>query len=91
LRKTAELQPDVVLLDLSIPVLSGVATAKILQNDYPAACIVFMSAQEPDVLARIAASARVPYSISKQAIGKDLSPLLTVISAEKGFSTQSAA
>lgn len=91
LRKAAELLPDVVLLDLSIPILSGLDTAKIFQHDYPATCVVLMSAQEPDVLARIAASARVPYSISKSVIGSDLHNLLAAISRQKGAPNQSAA
>ena len=91
LRKAAELRPDVILLDLSIPVISGLDAAKILQSDSPATCIVLMSAQEPEMLARIAASARVPYSISKSVIANDLRGLLAAISRQKGAPNQSAA
>ena len=91
LQKAAELRPDVILLDLSIPVISGLDAAKILQKDYPTTCVVLMSAQEPDVLARIAASARTPYSISKSVIANDLHRLLAAISRQKGTPNRSAA
>lgn len=91
LQKAAELLPDVVLLDLSIPVLSGLDTARIFQKDYPATCVVLMSAQEPDMLARIAAAALVPYSISKSAIASDLHRVLAAISRQKDAPNRSAA
>jgi two-component system nitrate/nitrite response regulator NarL len=83
LRKTREIQPDVVLLDLSIPRLSGLETARILRRDCPESVVILMSAQEPAMLERMAASARIPFSISKATVAKGLVPLLETISQQR--------
>jgi DNA-binding NarL/FixJ family response regulator len=41
--KTAAYKPDVVLLDISMPVLSGVETVKILRHDFPHVKIIMLS------------------------------------------------
>lgn len=83
IRKAAELRPDAILLDLSIPVVSGIEAAKILQRECPAIDVIFMSAQEPSVLSRLAANAQVSASISKTLLAHELIPLLQDISARK--------
>lgn len=90
IRKAAELRPDAVLLDLSIPVVSGLEAAKILQRECPAVDVIFMSAQEPSVLSRLAANAHVSASISKTLLANELMPLLRDISARKRAGRQAA-
>lgn len=43
LRKAAKLQPDVVLLDISLPGLDGFTTARLMREIAPAAEILFVS------------------------------------------------
>lgn len=43
LEMIAETQPDIVILDLDMPVLDGVATARILQKIYPTIKVVFLT------------------------------------------------
>ena len=56
----AEHQPDAILLDLHMPVLNGVETAKILRSDHPDVAIVVLTtyADDANVLAALHAGAR---------------------------------
>lgn len=90
LRKAAELQPDAILLDLSIPALSGIEAAKVLQRENPTATLVLMSAQEQAVLERIAAAACVRYCLSKSMLTSQLIPLLANIAQLKRSERQAA-
>lgn len=90
IRKAAELRPDAILLDLSIPIFSGLEAAKILQRECPAADVIFMSAQEPSVLSRLAAIAHVSASISKPLLANELLPLLREIAARKNAGREAA-
>jgi CheY-like chemotaxis protein len=51
-REVAKLLPDVILLDLSIPLLHGLRVAKILKRDYPTLVVIVMSEQDISVLSR---------------------------------------
>lgn len=82
-QRSVEVRPDAVLLDLSIPVVSGLNAAKKLQQDCPSCDVILMSAQDASVMKQIAASARVPYSLSKALLASDLIPLLQRIAARK--------
>jgi DNA-binding NarL/FixJ family response regulator len=91
LEKAREFQPDVILLDLSVPNMSGVEVAKVLQKEYPGIVIVLISAQDPAMLLRIASAARVEHSISKSSLANELIPLLETISHHKHSDPQSVA
>jgi DNA-binding NarL/FixJ family response regulator len=70
------LRPDVVLLDLSIPLLNGVTVAKTIKRDYPDVKVVLISEQDAFVLSRIADAAGTPYYVPKSRLALDLIPLL---------------
>jgi two-component system response regulator YesN len=67
-----ELKPDVILLYLSIPQLSGMEVARPLRKSLPASVIVIMSEQEPTVLRHIADSLNLQYWAAKSALGTEL-------------------
>ncbi len=90
IEKAVGLRPDAVLLDLSIPVVSGLQAAKILQTDCPASDLILVSAQEPAVLERIAASANVRYSISKALLADRFVPLMRAIAMSRRNSQEAA-
>jgi CheY-like chemotaxis protein len=46
------LRPDVVLLDVNMPQMSGVEVFKRLRHDYPGVPVVFVTANEDESLAR---------------------------------------
>ena len=79
LRKVAQLLPDVVLLDLSIPALHGLKVAEILKQDHPEVFIIIMSEQDPALIAILARTAGIPYAIPKSRLATDLLPLLLAI------------
>jgi DNA-binding NarL/FixJ family response regulator len=57
--KTAELKPDLVILDISMPIMSGLAAARLIRTTDPNAKIIFFtmheSQQVKDEIARIGA------------------------------------
>ena len=74
LNKAAELNPDVVLLDLSIPILHGLKVAQTLARDFPAIAVVIMSEQDELLLKQIAEKAAsntlLPNPFSQAAWGR---------------------
>ena len=46
IRDVANLHPDVILLDVSIPVLNGLEVARIVRRDHPEVAVVMMSEQD---------------------------------------------
>ena len=46
LNKMAEQHPDVVFMDIEMPVMDGMEAAKIIHRDYPQTAIVFLTAHE---------------------------------------------
>lgn len=90
IQKTVELHPDVVLLDLSLPVLSGLEVARILLHDVPSATLVLMSAQEQSLLERLAVVAKAPFCVSKSLIADRLVSLMEKIVAQKKAGREAA-
>lgn len=76
LEKVANLLPDILLLDLSIPIVDGLTVAKTVRKDYPAVIVVLVSEQDESILARLAESAGTPHYIAKSQLGAGLIPLL---------------
>jgi len=79
-RQTVELKPDVVLLDLSIPALSGIEVVKTLREQRSAAKVVLMSQQDPEIMKRLAASAGVAFYVAKAQLVTELPLVLQRIS-----------
>ncbi|HUO62283.1 MAG TPA: response regulator [Terriglobales bacterium] len=52
LEKVAESRPDVVLLDLGLPGLSGIETLRRLKSDNPALCVIVVSGNQDQDLAQ---------------------------------------
>ena len=78
--QTVELKPDVLLLDLSIPTLSGIEVVKHLRHQQSPATIVLMSQQDAEVMKRIAGSAAVPFYVAKAQLVTELPLVLQRIS-----------
>jgi DNA-binding NarL/FixJ family response regulator len=81
LRKVGELRPDVVLVDLSLPVLNGVQVVENLRKNYPAVVTVLMSEQSEDAMRRVSEEAGVR-GIPKSQLALHLPHALKSIAAE---------
>jgi DNA-binding NarL/FixJ family response regulator len=71
-KKAAELKPDVILLDISMPAMDGLSAAEIIRRDAPDSEILIVTHFESLDLARYAAQTGVRAYITKSRIGIDL-------------------
>jgi DNA-binding NarL/FixJ family response regulator len=71
-KKAAELKPDVILLDISMPAMDGLSAAELIRRDAPEAEILIVTHFESLDLARYAAQTGVRAYITKSRIGTDL-------------------
>lgn len=76
LREVAKLLPEVILLDLSIPLLNGLRVAEVLKRDYPDLAVIVMSEQDASVLSRLADVAGIQHYVPKSRAAFDLVPIL---------------
>jgi DNA-binding NarL/FixJ family response regulator len=79
----AELQPDVILLDLGLPILNGIEVTRRLRASPPAPRILILSAYDDDDYLMAAMSAGADGYLLKTAHAKDvIAALHTVVSGE---------
>jgi DNA-binding NarL/FixJ family response regulator len=83
LRKAALHEPEVILLDLSIPGLNGLDVAKELRERFPRLAIVIMSEQDASVLRHLAEHFGLEHVIPKSRLVLELLPLLGGIEAAR--------
>jgi len=91
LRKTKELSPDIVLLDIDMPQMSGLAATELIRRDFPSLKILILSmhANTEFVLRIIQAGARG--YVLKEAKPEDLAKAIeTVYNGEVYFSPEVA-
>ena len=98
IEKAAELQPDVVLLDISMPRLSGLQAAALIRRESPASEIVIVSQHDPAEMLPSALEAGARGYVSKSEVGSNLLSLIESIvqpasprANENGATTQVAA
>ncbi|HET7441256.1 MAG TPA: response regulator transcription factor [Terriglobales bacterium] len=78
-QKAQELQPDVILLDIGLPLLNGIEAASQIRNVAPNAKVVFLTQNnDPDVV-REALSHGVAGYVLKMDAGIDLLPALEAV------------
>lgn len=75
-RKIGEHQPDVVLLDITMPTMNGLEVAEIIKRDFPAVQVVMVSQHESRGFRWAALAAGVSGYVIKSNVGKDLIPEL---------------
>lgn len=76
LRKAGELRPDLILLDVSMPGTSGLETARLLRQQFPALKILIMSQHDPAQLMPASLEAGAQGCLDKSRIATDLLPTI---------------
>ena len=71
-----ELRPDLILLDVSMPGLSGLEVARLLRKELPQVRIVIMSQHDPHHLLASAMEAGADACVDKARLGADLWPAI---------------
>jgi two-component system NarL family response regulator len=71
-RQAAELQPDVVLLDLALPALNGIDAAKIIRERCPKSKIVFVTENTDSEIREAAIGTGASGYVVKSNVARDL-------------------
>ena len=71
-RETKRLKPDVVLLDIAMPLLNGLEAARQIAKEVPATKVLILSAYTDDAYIEHAVSARAAGYLMKETAGDDL-------------------
>jgi len=85
IRKAKELQPDVVLLDISLPRLDGFAVARHVRKFVPSAEILFVSQHDTRQMVREAMRAGGRGYVIKLDAAAELVPAVRAVSERKQF------
>jgi CheY-like chemotaxis protein len=75
----AELQPDLVIMDVQMPQMDGLMAASVLSRHFPATKIVLMSAEDSHQLRLASRAAGADAFVAKSLLGQDLALVLEAI------------
>jgi DNA-binding NarL/FixJ family response regulator len=88
LEKVAELNPDIVLLDIGLPQLNGIETARQIRKNAPDCKIIFLTLERNPEMARAAlASGALGYVIKVDLAAELLAAVRAVIRGERFVSS----
>jgi DNA-binding NarL/FixJ family response regulator len=82
MQKAHAMGPQIILLDLSLPGVSGMDLAKRMRTELPDSKIVVMSAQDPAVLQKLTELAGLELYIVKTELSAELLPMLSKIAPD---------
>jgi len=82
--KVMELKPDLVLLDLRMPVMGGTEAAREIRRLAPRTKIVFVSMYESESVAKLARLAGADACLSKSCASADLHTAIAAVLREPG-------
>jgi len=90
-RVTEELQPDVVLMDVSMPVLDGVAAARLVRQRVPACQVVMLTMHaDADVMTRAIQAGAVGYLVKDCSTEEVAAAVRLAVNGEGALSPQLA-
>jgi len=84
-RETRRLSPDVVLMDLSMPLLNGVEAARQIVKEFPSAKVLILSAYNDDQYIQHAVNAGAVGYLVKETAGNDLLRAVHEVAAGNAF------
>ncbi len=79
IQQAAELQPDIVLLDISMPSASGLDTIKEIRHQVPTSHIIILTMHDDEGYLRLALSSGASGYVLKQAANNDLLAAIRVV------------
>jgi DNA-binding NarL/FixJ family response regulator len=79
LQTVAQHRPDIVILDISMPVMNGIEAARALKSKYPALKLVFVTMHADPAYIRAAFQAGASGYILKQSLGDELPQALHTV------------
>jgi len=88
IRKVKELQPDLILLDLALPVLNGIEVARQVRDLAPAARICFLTLESSPETVGEALTLGTGY-VHKPRLASDLMPAIEAVLQGKRFVSSS--
>jgi DNA-binding NarL/FixJ family response regulator len=81
--KTRSLRPDLVLMDISMPRMDGIAATRIIRQEMPEAEVIVISQNDPTVAARQARDVNARGYVSKSELAQSLLPMIRSLMEEK--------
>src|SRR5262249_27763105 len=78
-----KLRPDVVLMDVSMPVLDGLRAAQSIRRDAPGCEVVIISGNDPAIVGHPAQGLHRHRFVAKSDLGRELIPTIDRIVAER--------
>lgn len=84
LSKVREHQPDIVLLDITMPTINGLEAAEILKKEFPSIHVLIVSQHDSRGFQWAALAAGVGGYVIKSNVGRDLIPELRRIQGTRG-------
>ena len=90
-RETKRLKPDVVVLDLSMPLLNGLEAARQIAKEVPSARVLILSAYTDDAYVEDAVKAGAAGYLVKQTAGHDLLRAVREVASGNAFFSPSVA
>jgi DNA-binding NarL/FixJ family response regulator len=86
LQLVAERGPDVVLMDISMPVLDGIEATRLIRRDHPESAVVMVTGSGSDEDRAAAREAGAVGYVQKERILEELSDAIRAAAAERGLS-----
>jgi DNA-binding NarL/FixJ family response regulator len=81
--KSRSIRPDLVLMDISMPRMDGIAATRIIRQEIPEAEVIVISQNDPKVAARQARDVNARGYVSKSELAQSLLPMIRSLAEEK--------
>ena len=81
--KTRSMRPDLVLMDISMPRMDGIAATRIIRQEMPEAEVIVISQNDPKVAARQARDVNARGYVPKSELAPSLLPMIRSLVQEK--------